>query len=318
MATQLKPPVKCRARTAGFLMAGLLLAGCMQTGETPQFDTESPAAQSSSQAVNASSKHLQPAGQEFNGAAAASYVDTLVQGIAAKLAGPEMSEYDKAKAAFDYMIEHTVLDEPIGLEIWRIHGGGEVPIPYLEQRAISPLQYGAGMCEDYAAALTLLLQGMGLEARYVPGLTYSAEGNLVDHAWTAVRIDGVWYHLDSQLEDNISRRKTIRHRYFLKSDATMAASHRWGERLIASGLLTEAQNAEIAESWLIPTCPADYPPPERRVLSDAPPPDTDALRREAAAEIAAYEAENGPLTRMELNTAPPVFGLDGFGPPNEG
>lgn len=151
-------------------MAGLLLAGCMQTGETSQLDTERPAAQNSSQAVNASLEHLQPAGQEFNDAAAASYVDTLVQGIAAKLAGSEMGEYGKAKAAFDYMIEHTVLDEPIGLEIWRIHGGGEAPIPYLEQRAVSPLQYGAGMCEDYAAALTLLLQGWDLRRAMYLGL----------------------------------------------------------------------------------------------------------------------------------------------------
>lgn len=112
------------------------------------------------------------------------------------------------------------------------------------------------MCEDYAAALTLLLRGMGLEAQYVPGLTYSAEGNLVDHAWTMVKIDGVWYHLDSQLEDNISRRGSVRYRYFLKGDATLSGSHRWGQNLIASGLLTPEQNAEIAESYLPPCLPA--------------------------------------------------------------
>lgn len=72
------------------------------------------------------------------------------------------------------------------------------------------------MCEDYAAALTLLLREMGLEAAYVPGLTYSAEGNLVDHAWTLVKVDGVWYHLDSQLEDAISRRGSVGYRYFLR------------------------------------------------------------------------------------------------------
>ena len=246
------------------------------------------------------------------------YLEELVQGIAAEISQPGMSEYQRAKAAFDYMIRSTYLDEPIGLSLWRVHGGGEEPIPYLEQRALSPLRFGVGMCEDYAAALTLLLRGLGLEAEYVPGLTYSVEGHLVDHAWTAVRIDGVWYHLDSQLEDNISRRGTVRYRYFLKGDATMAGSHLWGQRLIDAGLLTPEQNAEIAAHFLLPDCPEDYPAPERYTFEEPPAPDLGALEAEAAGEIAAWEAENGPLPEMELNTTPPVFGLGGYGPADEG
>ena len=106
-----------------------------------------------------------------------------------------MGEYERAKAAFDYLIQYTVMDDPIGLDLWRIYGGGEEPISFVEQRALSVLRFGVGSCEDYAAALTILLREMGLEAEYVPGLTYSLEGNLVDHAWTKAKIDGVWYHL---------------------------------------------------------------------------------------------------------------------------
>lgn len=246
------------------------------------------------------------------------YIQSLLDGITAEIAAPGMSEYERAKAAFDYMIENTYLDEPIGLELWRIHGGGEEAIPYLEQRALSPLRFGVGMCEDYAAALTLLLRAMGLEAEYVPGLTYSAEGHLVDHAWTVVKIDGVWYHLDSQLEDNISRNGWIRYRYFLKGDATLSASHRWGQNLIDSGLLTPEQNAQIAAHYLTPACPQDYASPERQALLDTAPPDLEALRLEAEREVSAWEAANGPLPEMALNTTPPVFGLDGYGPADEG
>ena len=112
----------------------------------------------------------------------------------------------------------------------------------MEQRALSPLRFGVGMCEDYVAALTLLLRDMGLRAEYVPGLIYSVEGHLVDHAWTIVQIDGVWYHLDSQLEDNISCRGSVRYRYLLNSDTTRAASHRWGQNL--------KQNAQIVQNYL--------------------------------------------------------------------
>ena len=246
------------------------------------------------------------------------YLNGLVSRVVDGISTSEMSEYERAKAAFDYMIEHTVLDEPIGLDLWRVHGGGSGPIPFVEQRALSPLRFGVGMCEDYAAALTLLLRGMGLEARYVPGLTYSLEGHLVDHAWTMVHIDGAWYHLDSQLEDNISRHGAVRYRYFLKGDGQMAGSHLWGQRLIDSGLLTTEQNAEIAEHYLFPDCPQDYPTPERHMFTEAALPDLEMLRAQAQAEVTAYEDEYGMLPPMELNTAPPVFGLEGFGPPDEG
>ena len=246
------------------------------------------------------------------------YVQQLLQTAANDLIEPEMSEYERVKAAFDYMIIHTAIEEPEGLSLWRIHGGGDQPIPFLEQRALSPLRFGVGMCEDYAAALTLLLREMGLDAEYVPGLTYSAEGNLVDHAWTMVKIDEVWYHLDSQLEDNISRRGSVRYKYFLRGDATLSASHRWGQNLIDSGLLTAKQNAEIAQSWLTPSCPQDYPRPDRSAIPDGAALDLEGIKREAEKEIAVWEAENGPLPEMELNTTPPVFGLEGYGPADEG
>lgn len=97
------------------------------------------------------------------------YIAELVSNIVDKISNPKMSEYEWTKAAFDYMIWNTYLDELVGLDLWRIHGGGEQPIPFLEQRALSPQRFGVGMCEDYAAALTLLLRGMGLQAEYVPG-----------------------------------------------------------------------------------------------------------------------------------------------------
>lgn len=245
------------------------------------------------------------------------YLKELANQIIAQIVTADMGEYERAKAAFDYLIEYTVMDDPIGLDLWRIYGGGEEPISFVEQRALSVLRFGVGGCEDYAAALTILLREMGLEAEYVPGLTYSLEGNLVDHAWTKAKIDGVWYHLDSQLEDNISHRGTVRYRYFMRGDATLA-SHRWGQNLISSGLLTSEQNDEIAGYYLTESCPQDHPTPEPRHFEDTFSPNIEALREEASAEIAAYEAENGPLPPMELNTIPPVFGLEGFGPPDEG
>ncbi len=243
------------------------------------------------------------------------YIKGRLREIALEISTPSMSEYEKTKVAFDYVLDHMTRGEAIGQELWRIHGAREQPIPYLEQRALSPLCFGVGMCEDYAAALTLLLREMGLQAEYVPGLLYTVEGELADHAWTVVKIDGTWYHLDSHLEDYISRGRTVRYRYFLHGDSTFSVTHVWGQRLIDRQLLTPEQNAEIAAHYLTQTCPQDYPaPPQSRAMQEIPLPDRTALQEQIDAEIAAYELENGPLPEMELNTIPPVFGLEGYGP----
>lgn len=312
-----------KRRMALALAAGMLLAaGC---GRREEPAPEIPASPDTS--VSAPAPSEPPPPQEAPAAGGPAdreleelhpYLRRLVEETAAALTTPKMGEYQRAKAAFDYMIRHVSMGEPAGLDLWRIHGGGEEPVSFVEERAISPLRYGVGMCEDYAAALTLLLRGMGLEAEYVPGLTFSAEGNLVDHAWTVVKIDGVWYHLDSQLEDNISRHGWVRYRYFLRGDATLSGSHRWGQNLIDAGLLTPEQNREIGESWIPPACPRDYPTPERFPFEPDPSPAPGAAALEAAREVSAWEAQNGPLPPMERNTIPPVFGLEGYGPADEG
>ncbi len=313
-----------KQKQAAALVLALLLAGCglaagegegQAPGELPGEGLSAPAPEDPQPSPEDPEKPTEPA--EPRGEALHPYLRQLVEETAAGLVSPGMSQYDRAKAAFDYMIRSTSFEEPIGLELWRIHGGGEEPIPYLEQRALSPLRFGIGTCEDYAAALTLLLREMGLRAQYVPGLTFSVEGNLVDHAWTVVEIDGTWYHLDSQLEDNISRRGRVRYKYFLRGDNSLLATHRWGQNLVDSGLLPPEQQEELQRDWLTPACPRDLPPPQETVFPETFP-NLSLLKGEAAEELAAWEAKNGPLPPMTLNTVPPVFGLGGYGPADEG
>lgn len=301
-------------------MAGIMLSGCSVSGE-PIHAEESSTASVWAEASISNVSSLTESGafaapdtgdavsQEKN-----SYVDQVVRYTVAKFETPGMTEYEKAKAAFDYLIENTSLDDPVGLDLWRIRSSGDEAPSFVENRSLSVLLYGVGMCEDYAAALTMLLRGMGIEAEYMPGLTYSVKGELVDHAWTIAKIDGVWYHLDSQLEDNISRHGSIRYRYFMRGDATMAGSHRWGQNLIRSGLLTAEQNEEIARAFMGKACLQDYPRPASHTFTPAPAPDLEAIKADIAAEFSAYEQLNGVLPPLELDIVPPVFALEGFGP----
>lgn len=307
-----------------FLLSFLMLSGCFAKREAYLSEPESTVSHEenaiSQSSIPFSSESVLPEEwqQEDVVDGIHPFVKSRLQEIASMLLTPDMSEYARAKAAFDYVLDNMTREEAVGQELWRIHGGGDTPIPYLEQRALSPLHFGIGMCEDYAAALTLLLRELGLEAEYVPGLLYTVEGTLADHAWTVVQIDGTWYHLDSHLEDYISRGRTVRYRYFLHGDQTFAVTHVWGQRLINMRLLSQEQNEEIAARYIPPACPQDYPnPPQARTMQEAPMPDLDGLKEQINAEINAYQQQNGLLPEMELNRIPPVFGLEGYPLENE-
>ena len=291
-------------------LALLLLAGC---GSEQAAAEPSQASQPPSTPVDPDSNNPPPAPEPDM---QQDYIDRVVQDTIAKFTEPGMGEYEKAKAAFDYIIETTHFLEPVGLDLWRIRGDYKAPPSFVENRSLSVLLFNIGKCEDYAAALTLLLRGMGIEAEYVPGLTYSAAGTgLVDHSWTVAKIDGTWYHLDCQLEANISKRGTIRYRYFMRGDS-LVASHRWGQNLIDTGLLTPEQNAELARDFIAPVCPVDYPTPEPRSFTATSEPNVLAITTDIEAEFRAYELTNGPLAPIDLPIVPPVFGYEGYGDPN--
>jgi len=296
------------------LIAAAALSGCavetMEPGPPPSHQQE---AAQTAPTVQDDEPEIYPTENEPEPIDEPSYIESLAAKIAAQLTEPGMSESDMVKAAFNHIIETTTLHEPIGLDLWRIRGH-EGPQPsFVENRALSVLLFGVGMCEDYSAALTMILREMGFQAKYMPGLTLAADGSgFVNHAWTMVEIDGIWYHLDSQLEDNITRQGRIRYRYFLKGDDTMFASHRWGQNLIDSGMLTAAQNEEIARYFIAPPAPRDFPTPPPHTFTPVSGPDIAALIADIEAEFREFEAEHGPLEPLELNVIPPVFALVGF------
>ena len=238
------------------------------------------------------------------------YIAACADEITAGLPRGEPAE--EIRAAYSYIIGHTYFADPVGLDSWRWHSGPGTPAPsYVESRAVSPLCYGVGSCEDFAAALTVLLNRMGYQAAYVSGLTISVDGRFIDHAWTVVQIDGIWYHLDPQLEQNVLRDGLLTYRYFLKDDSYMLADHRWGENLAAywSGALTPKQ----AETFLqtignVPACPESYAPvPDPHPISLPPRPDAGALQRSINRDRQTFIDAYGQPAPCELNTTPPIY-----------
>lgn len=160
-------------------------------------------------------------------------------------------DWSTVKKAYLYVMSNTYYidyDNPILTGSWQyMDKCGTAPTPY-QIMATSPLVFGIGSCENYACALMLILERLGYETYYVPGTTYTVERTLIEHAWVMVNLEGAWYHLDPQLEDNTSYDQ-VSFRFYLKSDEVFSAHHYWGNRL---------SNA-TAYDLSLPECPASAP-----------------------------------------------------------
>lgn len=206
-----------------------------------------------------------------------------------------MTDYERLAAVYRHLVIHTAFfNEPVGTDIWRYRGDPDNLPTAVEIRSISPLLFMVGSCEDYAAAFVTLCDRMGFEARYVPGLTYSVDGVLVDHAWAMVRLDGQWYHADPQLEDNVIRNAVLRYRYFLKSDEQMKTDHRWG------GLLENPSEYALS----LPRCDSELDAPAQETVAQPARPDRKQIEQRLATEKAAYLTSHPPLSEITLPKLP--------------
>lgn len=102
-----------------------------------------------------------------------------VEAIVSEVIKPGMSDYEKAKALHDWIIQHGSYDYTLS-----------------NFDASSILSGGAGVCDAYTRAYCILLSEVGIENRretcYISGAA---------HAITALRLDGEWYLVDCTNDD---------------------------------------------------------------------------------------------------------------------
>lgn len=121
-----------------------------------------------------------------------SFLDVLF----ADLFRPGMDTYDKVKACYDWLIEHTYYRSPnhwdTAKNYWLC--------------AYQLLLDGYGTCNCYSAAFTAMMRHIGLDCYVVTGYTTANEGGYTGHDWTTVCINDRWYIFDPQVEDAIAGR----------------------------------------------------------------------------------------------------------------
>lgn len=120
----------------------------------------------------------------------------------------DMDTYTKAKVAYDYFINTMQYTTATQLDSsW--FSAEELAViwqHYPERYAIPILLDHKGVCNHYSSAYAAILQAIGLDVQVVSGKTKSSAGGYSSHVWVTVRIDGVDYLFDPQVEQRIAQR----------------------------------------------------------------------------------------------------------------
>ncbi|MGI6421394.1 MAG: transglutaminase domain-containing protein [Syntrophomonadaceae bacterium] len=136
-----------------------------------------------------------------------------IDGIIMLLINDNMSELEKVKILHDYVVLNTEYDAT--------YEGNAFMTPHFARQVIFE---GHGVCDGYAEAFKILLNGAGIKSKVIYGDTpYGL------HAWNQVKIDDQWYNIDVTWADPDSG-NFIYYDYFCKSDKEFNKDH-WAQSI---------------------------------------------------------------------------------------
>lgn len=202
-----------------------------------------------------------------------------------------MSEYEKARAFHDYVVDRAEYAEK------SVQADGSLDYSAGEYTPEGVFLNGKAVCSGYAAAYAALLRASGIEAVVVNSVE-------MNHDWTMLKIDGDWYHADCTWDDTADG---VIYDYFLKSDEEFEALGHYGwtvgmdegyggygaaaPKAVKSGAVFEAdESAEHTET-------AETEAPEQ------------SLPEQSAAQAAETEKNiNDTQKKQELPIAAAIFG----------
>ncbi|MBQ9414899.1 MAG: hypothetical protein IJU16_07230, partial [Clostridia bacterium] len=147
-------------------------------------------------------------------------LQNAIESLTADLQGGEYSPFDMERLLHDRLAEWCVYDEDAAAVIDR----QRLDVSEIDD-TVDPCchtAYGTlckklAVCDGYSAAMTLLLDRVGIR---------SAPAYNDDHAWNLVWIDGEPYHLDVTWDDT---ENVVRHSYFNLTDDEIYATREKGE-----------------------------------------------------------------------------------------
>ena len=140
----------------------------------------------------------------------ADYCDEIVWQTLNQITTENMTTYEKVKACYDYL----VITCRYGDNVLRL----DFPEANGTARAYGMLVGHVGACDDYSCAFAALMRVIGLNCYTVYGQTARASGGYTGHIWCVMKINGVEYVFDPQIDNNIGH--NVYYRFCVTYDET--------------------------------------------------------------------------------------------------
>lgn len=117
-------------------------------------------------------------------------IEQIKDNIIAKLNG---TEYQNIMFIHDYLVNNIEYDSSYqGVGSYSIYGA------LIEKKCV---------CEGYAKAFKYLSNSAGYECEMLQGTATNSSGQTESHAWNCVKLNGIWYQVDTTWDDPILMRK---------------------------------------------------------------------------------------------------------------
>ena len=157
-------------------------------------------------------------------------VDDFITGILDSAIKPGMSDNQRVKAIYDYLIYNFRHDDdtmPI------IIGSFDTSINPLNDtiRLASPMILsGKGTCDVFANVFRLLAIRLGYECNYVSGQYVNSNGSRSGHGWNQIKVNDEWFWVDVDVEGQVFHRGNAAapsYFLFMKKDSNWTSNHDW-------------------------------------------------------------------------------------------
>ena len=117
-------------------------------------------------------------------------IEKVRDSIKAKLNG---TDYQNILFVHDYLVNNIDYDSN-----YQAVGSYSIYGALIEKKCV---------CEGYAKAFKYILNSAGYECELLQGVATNSTGQTENHAWNAVKLNGVWYEVDPTWDDPIVIRK---------------------------------------------------------------------------------------------------------------
>lgn len=132
--------------------------------------------------------------------------------------------YADIKMVHDYLVDNLEYDTSISKDnIYNVYGA---------------LVNHVAVCEGYARSFKYIMDEMQIPCVLVIGKGTNSQGQIENHAWNYIQLNGVWYAVDTTWDDPVvigggTASRESRYKYFLKGSNVFLEDH------IPSGQFTE-------------------------------------------------------------------------------